>query len=102
MANTRILSAEVFLVFQRSGKYGKLAVRLTQKTPALDPGEISMRLKLSVPDALFDTPQFTAQIEVPSTIPSDIKISLPDDLSRLVKQHMGLDLEIKPTENGTE
>lgn len=96
MANDRKLETECYLVFSKSGNRGwpKLSVRLAIKKPPLKAGEIPMQIKLVVPERLFDTPQFSATLEIPDTIPQDVRLGIPDQIARLVQENLGITLNI--------
>lgn len=103
MSYERKLDGEIWLIFSRVGRYSKLSVRTTAKKPKLAAGEIPMRLKLSVPDRLFDTPQFSATLDIPDTVPQESRLTIPDDIARLVHEQMGIRLTIvAPPTDGEE
>lgn len=96
MANDRQLQTECYLVFSRSGNknWPKLSVRLAIKKPPLKAGEIPMKLNLVVPDRLFDTPQFSATLNIPDTIPNEVLLDIPDQIAKLVQESLGITLNI--------
>lgn len=93
----KTLQTDIWLIFSRVGRWPKLSVRMSKKQPSLSPGEIPFRLKIELPDKLFNTPQFSATLTIPAGMPSDATVNFPD-IEKLVKENLGLTLTILPNE----
>lgn len=99
------LTVDCWLVIsegQRYSSHGTANVRLAVKKPSLRPGELPIRCRIEVPRALFQTPQFTAKIQLPEpdTSETDVKITgTLQELARAVEQNIGIKINFEKVEN---
>lgn len=95
------ISAGFFLAISAAnGRGGKrVNFRLTERAPSLKPGEVSMYVNMSLPQALFTKPSLRADITVPagSVSAPTITAEVAHDIAEIVKQQTGLDLNITIT-----
>lgn len=94
-------SAEIYLIFSRGERYGKLSVRLAKTKPAMNSGERFMKLDLIVPDKIFDTPQFAGKIRVPEDAAGTLEIDT-SQMQDYFKKQFGLELTISKIEENEE
>lgn len=78
------------------GSVNKPTVKLVERVPKLKGNEISLRLRLTIPDAVFKRPQLQAEMTVPdSAIP---KLSITTEMTKkmedLIKESIGLPISI--------
>lgn len=95
MAKT--LNAEIWLVVSQGGRWGKLNVRLALKSPSLKPGEVPIKMSVELPEALFKTPQLTAKVVVPDTVPTETFVNIEDNLAKLANEHLGVNIHFEKT-----
>lgn len=74
----------------------KGAQRMTQTAPKLQPGEISVRVQLEAPDALFQTPQIVANISIPESAaqPEPISAEVRDNVRELIQSATGMEVRL--------
>lgn len=82
---------DLFLIVNRRGK-----VRVNIETPALDADEISIKLRLELPDALFQKTTLEGTIIVPAESVSRPKIEIPstDAIAEAIKSSTGIEAKI--------
>lgn len=71
-------------------------IRLSTRQPTLDRRERAVRVTLNLPDALWEEPQLSAKIEVPSDQVSrpHIDAQVMQNIEELVSQELGVRLEL--------
>lgn len=74
----------------------ELIVRVTEKQPSLQSGEVSMRLVVELPKALFERPSLAAEIIVPEgkVSPTVITADVAENIAATIKQHLGIEMKI--------
>ncbi len=87
----------------RYGSYGS-SIRLVEKVPTLKGNEISLRLKLNIPNAVFERPQLTAEMTVPDNAVSKIAITpeVADNIEKIIKEATGLTINVTVAEHPEE
>lgn len=86
-----------YLVFKKKQRgWGSLSVRVTERQPSLDSGEVSIRVTAALPDALFKKPLLEAKITVPAdaVTPTVISSDVTDNIADVVRSQLGLDMKI--------
>lgn len=85
------MKTSCFLVIAADGR-----LRVTAGAPRLEANEVTMKLSIRVPRALFTKPMMSAQIEIPSDAgnPPYLNAVIVGDIQAAVKQAMGMDLSI--------
>lgn len=70
--------------------------KITGREPRLNANEISLRIYLEVPNAMFERPRLEAIMKVPvEAIPrAKITTSLSDNVEKLIKQATGLTMKV--------
>lgn len=79
-------------------------VRIVERVPTLQGNEFSLRLRLDIPDAIFERPQLSAELAVPSTSVQEIKIT-PDvtkKIESIIKESTGLTMNVSVIEHPKE
>ncbi|MFZ5737690.1 MAG: hypothetical protein ACOY6K_12500 [Pseudomonadota bacterium] len=86
-----------YLCFRRKTRGLGLSVRCTERLPSLDSGEVAIKVTAELPDALFRKPLLEAKISVPvdKVSPATIDASVADNITDIVRQNLGIDLQIK-------
>lgn len=81
---------------------GGIAVR--ERPPRLGGNEIALRIKLDVPDALFQRPVLVANMSIPATaVPkSTITTQVADNVEKLIKEATGLTMNVTVVEHEEE
>ncbi len=87
---------EFYLILHKSGKYARPTARITKGSPALKKNEISIKMKVSVPSALFETPQLQAVVNLPEDrlAPEVFNLDVKQNLEEIITQNTGLTVEI--------
>ena len=72
------------------------AARLTNLKPCLSANEVSVKLEVNLPDALFQKPRLEAKIDIPEEAvgPSVLDANVVENVKDAVKQATGLDFSI--------
>ena len=87
------LSADVWVTVSESRKvWGGLCARLTAKKPNVGPHEVSIKLRLEVPRALFERPALEARIVLPGE-PQHVHLDL-DVAQEALHAATGLDVRV--------
>ncbi|PPQ42119.1 hypothetical protein [Rhodopseudomonas palustris] len=86
-----------YLCFRKKTRVFGLSVRCTERLPSLDSGEVAIKVTAELPDALFRKPLLEAKITVPAdkVSPAKIDASVADNITDVVRQNLGIDLQIK-------
>ncbi len=98
---------QYIIIEGKKGKYGShmtAKVRLVSKVPTLKGNEISLKLRLDIPQAVFERPQLTAALTVPDSAVSDIQIT-PDvtkKIENIIKETTGLTMNVSVVEHVKE
>ena len=72
------------------------SVRVLKGQPNLHFDEVSIRLNLEIPDAVFERPQFCADLTVPETAiqSTEIPVELTDQIHQAIQQITGLEVKL--------
>lgn len=96
-------TTEFFLIFRRRrNRIHGLSVRLSERAPVLKPGEIAVWTSVRLPGAVFERPQLTAAIAIPSAeipsrpIPAQVQENIAEALRRQLGAGVTLQIEAKP------
>lgn len=70
--------------------------KITEREPRLNGNEISLRISLEIPNALFERPRLEAVMKIPvEAIPrTKIVPSLSDNVEKLIKEATGLTMKV--------
>lgn len=94
-----IVSGETYIVVRGSrGQYGwKLSGFKTVKNkPAVDSDEIAIKVKLSLPVALFEKPTLAANIAVEGDVPVlELDAETVEAVQNVIRSTTGLDVELR-------
>lgn len=86
------------IISAQKSRYGGLRekTRLAERVPTLEGNEISLRLELDIPDAVFQRPQLEARMTIPDTAVKDINITpdITDNISQIIKEATGLTMVV--------
>lgn len=91
------LDAVFYLVASRAERpWRSLHLRMTRKVPALQPGEVAIRVDLQLPEALFVRPTLKATITVPADQVSrpTINAAVVENIREVLQQQLGVNLRI--------
>jgi hypothetical protein len=70
-------------------------MKISRVVPALEPGEVSVALNLTVPQKLFSRPSIKATVVIPETAGAvDASASVMLDLKNALRQCPGVELQI--------
>jgi hypothetical protein len=101
------MNADIWIVI-RGRKYGYQSwalgsIRATKKKPAIASNEIAIRLKLEIPNAVFDEPVFEASISLPEpSINMPNKAEIADGISEAMSRNMGFKVKVSMEEDHAE
>lgn len=86
------------------GKFSSLNARIQKKLPRMAANERCMKLTVTVPKALFGTPQLEAKITVPDTSVSAPVITpeVLNNIKQVMSQQLGVDMTISIVEHKEE
>ncbi len=93
-----------YLIISASKHYSygsyKAKVRLAERVPTLKGNEVSLRLQLELPDAMFERPQLEAKMSVPVDAVPEIKITsdVTDNIEKIIKETIGLTMNVSVVE----
>jgi hypothetical protein len=93
----RQLEHSLYLVVRKSGRrWDGLSVRVADKQPTLQPGEVATRQTLSVPSTLFEWPQLKASLTIPAdkVAPAEITADVIDNIADAIRQAGGVDVKV--------
>lgn len=101
------MKIEKYLVIgAEKSRYGYLKekVELRERVPTLKGNQVSLRLQITIPDAVFKRPQLEASLVVPDTAIAPLNISpeMTDNISKIVKETTGLTIAVKVVEHEEE
>jgi len=104
------MNASFYLVIQgKEAKYGSVpreillgGVRTCKTKPSLGADEIAVKVELAIPDSLFRKPTLVASITVPDIGEPVVSADFSERLSELVREQMGVTLNILAQENTNE
>lgn len=87
------------------GRVLSLAARLTNKRPALASDEIAVRIAVTLPETLFNKPQFEAKISVDSAgiTPALVSVDMASNIAAVVRDQLGVHMTVtaEPTKEPT-
>lgn len=91
------------VISANESRYGSLRhnVRMVEKAPKLKGNEVSVRISINLPDALFKRPELVAKLDVPASAVRDIHISpdVTDNIEKIIKEATGLTVSINVIEH---
>jgi hypothetical protein len=79
-------------------------MKIVEKVPTLKGNEISLRLNINIPDAVFKRPKLEADFKVPEQAVQKLTIT-PDmvtNMEKIVKENIGMDVKISVIEHPEE
>jgi len=87
--------------------HSELSARITKTAPRLNVGEVAVKVKVDLPQELFERPMLQASITVPKeTIPqSIIDATVQDNVEKVIKEVTGAEIKftlVDVTEEKTE
>lgn len=88
---------EFYLAFRKKQRgWNSLRVRVTDRLPSLESGEVAIKVTARLPQSLFQRPMLTAAITVPvdSVTPATVSAEVADNIAEIVRQQIGVDLHI--------
>lgn len=97
-----------YLIIKKNVRYsrgtGYYAARLTQKSPALASNEIAVKIRLQLPDAIFEKPAFEAKVVVPDSAISKpiIEADVIDNVEQIIKQNTGFEVKLTMVDTNEE
>ena len=96
---TQICAGDFYLSLKKKGWAG-LTGRLTKSATDLAAGEVSVKVSVQLPAALFDRPQLQASIIIPEGALSApvIDATVLDNVREIIQQQLGIDLKIQLVE----
>lgn len=87
-------------------RYGGLVgkVRMVERVPTLKGNEVSLRLSLELPNAMFERPQLEAKMEVPEEAVPEITITpeVTENIQKIIKETIGLNMVVSVIEQPKE
>lgn len=91
------MKASFYLLFQQKRRGWGLKVRCTERTPTVQPGEVSLYTTVELPDALFRKPQLRASITVPSdkVTPMTVDAEVAENIAAEISKQLGIEVQIK-------
>ena len=83
---------------------GRGSVRVTKSPPSKRIDEVSLHMKLDLPDALFDKPQLQAHIAVPEEAVQTTQVTTEvlNNISDAIRTSTGLDMVVRVVEPEVE
>lgn len=96
-------SNEFYLVVSKKNRWST-RVRLSINSPRMEPNEVAVKMKLELPDALFDKPQLQAKVSIPesSVSPQVIDATVIDNIQDAIKSVTGLEIKVSVVEEKKE
>lgn len=91
-----------YIIVKRTGNgyYKRYTSRLTKASPALASNEVAVKVRIELPDAIFDKPAFEAKVVVPEEAVSKpvIEASVIDNVEQIIKQNTGFEVKLEIVE----
>lgn len=97
MPNSDTLEHTFYLCFKKKQRgFNALSVRCTERQPALESGEVAIRLTAALPRQLFARPLLTARIAIDSSkvTPPTVEADVVDNIMSVVMREIGVDLKL--------
>lgn len=95
-----------YLVITKSGSSWKknYKIEIKERFPSLTGNQIGLRLKLEIPDALFERPILEATMKVPTEAVPKITITpqITDNIERIIREATGLQMKVGIVEHEKE
>lgn len=92
--DSKTIELDFFLIIQRGdSSFGRPGVRVTAGYPNLSRRERALRLKVSLPIALFETPQIEASIKVEH--PDQVVTIDASAIAEAVEQVIGMNVDVQ-------
>jgi hypothetical protein len=86
-----------YLCFKKKQRgWGQLSVRVTERQPSLEGGEVAIKVTAALPEVLFQRPLLTAKISVPEDkcSPATIDATVAENITDIVRQQLGIDMKL--------
>lgn len=85
------MTTSCYLIIASTG-----SLRMTATAPRLAPNEVSLKVEVKVPRALFTKPSLFARVEIPTDLgaPAIIDVKTIGNIQDAVRQATGLDLAV--------
>jgi hypothetical protein len=83
------------IILRKTGRYNELLARLTKTSPALEVGEVAIKLRIDLPAELFTRPALEAKINIPqSEVPkSIINVDIQDNIEQAIREATGVEIK---------
>lgn len=91
----------VIRAYKNRYKQWETKMDIREREPVLKGDEISVKLELEIPNALFERPKLEARVSVPPEAVGSPQITtkVTDNLEKLLKESTGLNLTLKLIEH---
>lgn len=85
------MEAPFYLIVGRNG-----STRTTKKQPDLRWDEISIKMNLEIPEAIFERPILTADIKVEDSdiAPREISPDIKNNIEEAIQEHIGIEVKL--------
>lgn len=96
-----IVDKYIVIAGRKTNGWWKSTLTFRERLPKLSGNEIALRLRLDIPDAMFERPVFEAKMAVPKeAIPkTSITPEITDNIERIVKEQTGLNITVALVEH---
>ena len=96
--------SQYIIIKKGGGYYPRYSSRVTKGSPSLAANEVAVKVKLELPDAIFDKPAFEAEITVPEEAVSKpvITAEVVDNVEEIIKQNTGFEVTLQVVEKDEE
>lgn len=93
-------TGEFYLIVHKKA-WRALSGRLAAKVPALEAGEIAIKLNIKVPEAMFKRPQIQATVTIPenAVTPPVLEANVLDNVREVLTQQTGMDVTVRVVDN---
>lgn len=103
MSKPEVLEGSVYLVIKHIKPHWQKkinVVRTTISTPALKANEITLKVNLKLPEALFNRPQLQANIIIDEdkVTPNILDAEVQENITEIIEKQLGIDLTINLVE----
>jgi hypothetical protein len=98
-----MLVDKYLIISAKKSRYGYPSpqVRMVEKEPTLDGNEISMRLKIDIPDAFFKRPRLEAVMKLPEELVPKTSLTpeITTNVEKIIKETTGLTMVVSIVDN---
>ncbi len=86
-------------ITKSKARWGKLTLKLFTKKPSCAQNEIAIKLKVDVPAALFDKPNFEVKLDIdPNNYVSSktniIDVDMQDNIAEILQANLGINVHV--------